>query len=120
MAIKLTEENNGKLLDVEVTDKLHKDDYGQFVQEFERLVKKHGRVRILFDMKNFHGWDAPALWHDIKFGKQHSPEIDRIAMVGDKAWERAMSTFCRPFTNASIRYFDHSAMNEARTWLSSN
>ncbi|HEY5753106.1 MAG TPA: STAS/SEC14 domain-containing protein [Chthoniobacterales bacterium] len=120
MAIKLTEESTGNLLDVEVTDKLHKDDYRNFVPEFERLVKKHGRVRILFDMKDFHGWDAPTLWHDIRFGVQHSGDIDRIAMVGDKAWEKAMSAFCRPFTNASIRYFDHTEINDARSWLAAD
>ena len=28
-----------------------------------------------------------------------------------------MSAFCRPFTTAKIRYFDHAQLNEARAWL---
>jgi hypothetical protein len=40
-------------------------------------------------------------------------------MVGDKKWEHGMSLFCRPFTTATIRYFDSVAMPEARTWLES-
>jgi hypothetical protein len=40
-----------------------------------------------------------------------------LAMVGDKKWEEVMSMICNPFTAASIRYFDHAAIAEARAWL---
>jgi hypothetical protein len=50
---------------------------------------------------------------------KHFSTIERLAMVGDKKWERGMSLFCRPFTTATIRYFDSSAMPEARAWLES-
>jgi hypothetical protein len=28
-----------------------------------------------------------------------------------------MAAFCRPFTTAKIRYFDRTALHEARSWL---
>jgi hypothetical protein len=28
-----------------------------------------------------------------------------------------MATFCKPFTKATIRYFDHVEADQARTWL---
>jgi hypothetical protein len=28
-----------------------------------------------------------------------------------------MATFCKPFTTAKIKYFDHSQLDEARAWL---
>ncbi len=28
-----------------------------------------------------------------------------------------MAAFCKPFTTATIRYFDHSKAAEARAWL---
>jgi hypothetical protein len=31
-----------------------------------------------------------------------------------------MSVFCHPFTAAKIRYFDETAINEARAWLGEN
>ena len=117
MAIKLTEQNDGKLLEVEVSGKLQKADYGHFVPEFERLLNAHGKLNVLFVMKDFHGWEPAAMWEDIKFDARHFADIERIAMVGDKAWEKAMSAFCRPFTTASIRYFDLSAIEYARAWV---
>jgi len=44
---------------------------------------------------------------DIKFDIKHFADIERLAMVGDKKWQHGMATFCKPFTKATIRYFDH-------------
>lgn len=78
----------------------------------------HGKIRVLFHMTDFHGWETAALWDDIKFDIKHFADIERLAMVGDKRWEQGMAVFCRPFTTATIRYFDQSQIDEARRWLS--
>jgi len=49
MTIQLNEENGGKMLAIHVSGKLEKTDYEHFVPEFERLVRQHGKLRILFD-----------------------------------------------------------------------
>ena len=116
MPIQLNEEKDGTMLVVHVTGKLVKTDYEQFVPEFERLVQQHGKLRVLFDMTGFHGWEAGALWEDTKFAIKHFTDIERLAMVGEKKWQQGMATFCKPFTKATIRYFDHDAA-EARKWL---
>jgi len=117
MPIQLNEENSGKILVVHASRKLAKTDYEHFVPEIERLVRQHGKLRILFDMAGFHGWDAGALWEDIKFDIKHFADIERLAMVGDKKWQHGMAIFCEPFTQATIRYFDHVDAAEARKWL---
>ena len=117
MPIQLNEENNGKLLAVHVSGKLVKDDYADFVPVFERLVQQHGKMRILFDMTDFHGWEASAAWEDTKFGIKHFADIERIAMVGEKQWQHGMAMFCKPFTKAQVRYFDRVKAAEARKWL---
>jgi hypothetical protein len=53
MPIQLNEENGGKILVVHVSGKLAKADYAHFVPEFERLVRQHGKLRVLFDMTGF-------------------------------------------------------------------
>jgi hypothetical protein len=87
------------------------------VPEFERLVKKNGKIRVLFEMTDFHGWELSALWDDIKFDVKHFSDVERLAMIGDKKWEKGMSVFCKPFTSAKIRYFDRTEMAEAQGWL---
>jgi hypothetical protein len=119
MATRLLEKNGGKVLEVAVSGKLTPGDYEQFSPAFERLVNQRGKIRVLFEMTDFHGWDAAAVWDDIKFDLKHFADIERVAMVGDKQWEKGMSVFCRPFTTATIRYFDHAAIEDARAWLAS-
>lgn len=117
MSIQLKEENGGKVLAVEVNGKLAKTDYAYFVPEFERLVKEHGKLRVLFDMSNFQGWEASALWEDLKFDLKHFADMERLAMVGETRWQHGMATFCKPFTKATVQYFGRDQAAAARTWL---
>ena len=117
MPIQLNEENGGKILVVHVSGKLAKADYEHFVPEFERLVRQHGKLRVLFDMTDFHGWTAGALWEDTNLRCIISATLTGLAVVGEKKWQEGMATFCKPFTKATIRYFDHADAAEARKWL---
>jgi hypothetical protein len=117
MAIQMSEENGGRTLVVQVSGKLQAANYEHLVPTFERLVQQHGKLRVLFEMDGFHGWETGALWADIKFDVKHFADIERLAMVGENKWEQGMATFCQPFTKATIRYFDHAHAGEARTWL---
>ena len=67
---------------------------------------------------DFKGWDAHALWDDIKFATTHCTTINRIALVGEKKWEDAMATVCKPFTMAKVKYFDVHEFDQAVAWLS--
>ncbi len=117
MSIQLNEENGGKVLVVHVSGKLTKADYEHLVPEFERLARKHGKLRLLFDMTGFHGWEVSAAWEDFKFGIEHFADIERLAMVGEKQWQHGMAALCKPFTKAMVRYFEHADAAEARKWL---
>jgi hypothetical protein len=117
MAVQLYKEPEKRFVSVQTTGKLTKEDYEHFVPEIEQMVKEHGKIRLLFEMHDFHGWKAGALWEDIKFDIKHFSDIERLAVVGEKRWEQQMAAFCRPFTTAKIRYFDHTSIDEAKGWL---
>jgi hypothetical protein len=117
MPVQIKEENGGKLVAVQVTGKLVKADYESCVPEFDRLIRQHGKLRLLFELSGFHGWEAGALWDEIKLDIKYFADIERLAVVGDKRWEQDMVTFYKPFTKATIRYFDQGNAAEARKWL---
>lgn len=107
----------GPLLHVKVTGKLTKESYEAFAPLVDQQVKEHGKLRVLFEMHDFHGWTAGAMWEDMKFDYKHWGDIERLAVVGESKWEKGMATFCRPFTSAKIRYFEHTQIDEALSWL---
>ncbi len=116
--LELSPENDGRLLVVRLSGKLHKSDYARFVPAVEDAVRRHGKIRMLVEMHNFHGWDAGGLWEDVKFDLKHFNDIERLAIVGEKSWEKWMAAFCKPFTTAAIRYFPADREAEAREWIS--
>lgn len=117
MTLTFNETEKGKIIDITVTGKLIKEDYQKFVPQIEKNIQENGKVRILFQMYDFHGWQVAALWEDIKFDMKHFSDIERLAMVGDKQWEKGMSVFCKPFTTAKIRFFSLDEIEQAKTWL---
>ena len=100
-----------------MSGKLHDEDYKTFVPVVDAAIGSGGKVRLLAQFNDFHGWDLHALWDDIKFSTTHCTKIERIALVGDRKWEQWMAKVCKPFTMAKIRYFDASEIDAAWKWL---
>ncbi len=116
MAIELKEDPQTHLLEAKISGKLSAEDYHHFEPAVERLIEA-GKIKILFEMHDFHGWEVGAVWEDIKFATKHCRDIEKIAMVGDKAWEKWMAMICKPFTMSAIKYFDVGELDAARQWL---
>jgi hypothetical protein len=117
MPITLNENAAARTLEARVTEKLTHADYQQFASRFETMLEQHGKLNVLFEMVDLHGWEAAVVWDDIRFDAKHFSDIQRLAMVGDQRWEKAMSVASQLFTTAKIRYFDSVAIEEARAWL---
>jgi len=117
MAVEILEQVDGRVLEVHITGKLAKQDYAEFVPKVEELIQRHGKINMLVRMKDFHGWDAAALWEDIKFDARHFRDIERLALVGEKAWQKGMGVFCKPFTTAEVRYYELDEEDRARAWV---
>jgi hypothetical protein len=100
-----------------MSGKLHDEDYKTFVPLVDAEIARDGKVNVLAQFHDFHGWDAPALWDDIKFSTTHCTKIERIALVGETTWEKWMAVVCKPFTMAKLRYFDASELEAAKAWL---
>ena len=108
---------SGKTTHVKVTGKLTKEAYEAFAPIVDQQIQEHGKLRLIFEMHDFHGWTAGALWEDTKFDFKHWKEIERLAIIGETKWQAGMSTFCKPFTTAKIQYFDHANRDGALAWI---
>ncbi len=116
-SIQIEELFDGKLVKVIASGKLSRDSYEFFTPELDSLIEQNGKIRLLFEMIYFEGWTLGAAWEDLKFGCKHFSDIERVALVGDKKWEKAMVIVCQPFTKAKIRYFDIAEIESANDWI---
>ncbi len=108
--------DEGNFVALKLSGKLHDEDYQQFVPVIQAAAQK-GKLHLLVELDEFQGWDAPALWEDIQLDARLASQIERIAFIGDERWEAWMAKICRPFTRASIQYFDTSDARDAWPWV---
>ena len=107
----------GRILEVDLHGKLTREDFERIVPDTEKLISQHGKIRILVTMHDFEGWNAGALWEEVKWEAKHFNDVEQLAIVGEECWQKWMASFCRPFTTAKIRHFSFDQLEEAREWL---
>jgi hypothetical protein len=106
-----------RIVGFKLSGKLHDADYKTFVPAIDGALAKEGKLRLLAQFYDFHGWDLHALWDDIKFSTTHCTKLERIALVGETKWEEWMAKVCKPFTMATIKFFDVAQISDAWRWL---
>ncbi len=109
--------NDEHIIAFKAIGKLTHDDYQEFLPRIELKIDKAGSVSVLLELENFHGWDLEAAKDDYEFGKKYADNFRRIAIVGDKRWERWLAVLSRPFTRAEVRYFERDDLQQAWDWL---
>lgn len=114
--IEIADSTQDNYIEAKITDKLTEKDYEIIIPELERRIEEYGKLRLLIIMEDFQGWTAGALWEDIKFDFRHFHDFDKIALVGDRKWEKTATLFSKPFTGAELRYFPREDLDGARSW----
>lgn len=115
--IEMLKTRSPRIVGLRCTGKLHDEDYKTIEPKLEEVIKEQGRIRILAQLDDFHGWDLHAAWDDLKFGVRHLDHFEKVAMVGDKKWEEWMARVTDWFIDARVRYFDVSEIDRAWYWI---
>jgi hypothetical protein len=93
------------------------DEFKEFVSRAKRLIAAHHKIRLLILMDYPQDFDLRAAWDDVVFWARHIWEIERLAIVGQSAWQKWMESMERFLLHAQIRYYDASDLAEAWSWL---
>lgn len=107
----------GNLIGWRVSGRMTDDDYVLIVSQLESLMRRYRRVRVLFELHDFSGWDDGTAWDELVFTREHRRHIERIAIVGQKAWQKWMFRLGGPFVQSDLQYFDDSEIDLAWQWL---
>lgn len=110
-------ESAGNVVGYRVVGKITKDDYESLVPEVEALVEQEGNIRLLLDMEQFEGEEVKAWGADMKFGQEFRKKIDKLAIVGDKRWEKWLAAVADPFYAREAEFFKIDDRNAAWSWL---
>ena len=115
--IQILEQTESNVIATKATDKLTTTDYEKLLPILKNRLKQYEKIRWYFEMENFQGWELKAFWEDVKFDVKHANDYEKIAMVGDKRWEKWMTDLMKPFTPAEIKFFELAEREKALTWI---
>ena len=76
---------------------------------------KDPEVKVLIDGTEFEGWELRAAWDDFKIGLKHGNEFVKIAIYGNKKWQKTAAKIGTWFISGEVRYFEDE--KEALSWL---
>ena len=104
---------------VRASGKVSGKDYDNvLVPAVEGGLRKHGKIRVLYQLSNdFSGFTAGAMFDDAKLGIRHLTEFEKIAVVTDVEWiSRAVQLFSF-FIPCPVKIFGNNDMSWAKAWL---
>jgi hypothetical protein len=109
------------VLSVKLIGKLEASAYDGVNGQLDGFIAKHGRVRLLLDLRDFDGWQGLAgLGEHFSLVRDHRHAPERVAIVGDAEWQRLAERVFSHFINAEMEYFEASAYDEAEGWISAS
>ena len=103
-------ESSGNIVGYKAVGKITASDYKKLEPEVMALVEKEGNIRLMFDLTNFKMEKIETWLADLKFGHEFHNQIEKIAIVGDKIWEKWMTHLAKLFCVRDVKFF-HSADN---------
>jgi hypothetical protein len=110
-------DHEGNTLVVRLLGKLDPSAYDGVDDEIGNAMSKSSNVRLLLDLREFDGWSGlSALGDHLSLVREYHRVPERIAIVGDKAWQRMAEKIMSKFVNAEARFFDAAEYDAAAAW----
>jgi hypothetical protein len=110
-------ESSGPVVGYKVVGKVTVEDYQQLDPEVQALIDQYDDVCLLLDLQEFAGEEAKAWLPDLKFGHRFHDKIEKMAIVGDKRWEKWLTSLVDPFYAREAKFFHPEEVDKAWTWL---
>ncbi len=102
---------------VKAVGRLTHDDYSFMTPLLEGAMQEvhEPTVKLYFDGTEFEGWEPRAAWDDFRLGLKYGKQFSKVAVVGNKKWEKLVATVGNWFIKGEMEYFEDD--KAALEWL---
>ncbi|MBV8588990.1 MAG: STAS/SEC14 domain-containing protein [Acetobacteraceae bacterium] len=118
MTVEMISDNAVKVV---MPAKLTADDVTQLAQRLDGLIAERGRIRVLFDLTNFGGWEnmeaLGAHVDQLKFVHERIQHIDRMAVIAGYPWQHQLFSWISNVVHTQGNVFDRGQDAAAKEWL---
>ena len=110
--------SEGDVVTARLLGKLDPGAYDGVNEEIDNVMSSTEHVRLLLDLREFDGWSGlSALADHLSLVREHYRVPERIAIVGDKAWQKMAGKIMARFVNAQTKFFDSGDYDGAVAWV---
>jgi hypothetical protein len=103
---------------LKISEGINQKDFENISLILENAIKNSGTIRLLLMIEHYRSFFSSAsLYEDLKFAHLYSENIERMAVVGDRAWKSTWVAIFGLFSGFQTNYFDKTEINEAWKWL---
>ena len=111
-------DSEGDVITARLLGKLDPSAYDGVNEEIDNVMSRTEHVRLVLDLREFDGWSGlSALGDHLSLVREHYRVPERIAIVGDKAWQKMAEKIMAKFVNAQTKFFDSGDYDGAVAWV---
>ena len=115
--IQILPESIASLICIKISGKLTDADYKNFIPRVESIINEFGSIRLYVDIIDMAGWEWRVAWDDFAFGIKHWNNFTKLALVGEKRWEKLSAQVADKINKAEVRFFDKEETVKALIWI---
>lgn len=112
--LSFTKEN---IVALHATKKITAEDYKKIQPLLKKTVADFGSIDLYIEVENIEGIKPMALWEDFKTYFSYVNKINKIAVVGEDNWTKALATSIKPFIKGDVKYFTADQSLDAKKWI---
>ena len=107
-----------RVIGLHIRGKIETADFDRAIEEIEKRLKIHPKLRIYAEIESLEGMSPRALWKDLKFTFQHFRNFEKEAVVSEKRWLEQWSDFSNKlFSSVEVKHFHFDQKEEALEWV---
>ena len=92
--------------------------YAQAEGDLDAKIGDSDSFRLLLDVTGFTGWQGvSAIGAHFSLAREHAPLASRVAVLGNKGWQRMAERIGSAFMKADVKFFDEADAAGAKAWL---
>lgn len=115
-AIEYRSSDESNIVEVVIEGKITTADFNQLISLSKADITKHGKLKVLEEIRSFEGIEPMALWQDLQ-QVALAEHFTHAAIVTDVKWIQTLAAASDAIFPMKIKVFSPFQLEEARTWL---
>jgi hypothetical protein len=105
------------IVEIAVDGKIEAEDFQSVIDRLQVLIERHGKLKLLEEIRSFGGMDPATFFKDLTWGLRHVNDFSHVAVVAEQGWVEAFTKGAAMFVPGEVKFFTADKIENARAWL---